>query len=215
MNLFDVLDDLQQLFVIVAADDGFEPLANGGAVGWHHRNADVIGAGDLTSAGGNGAGHAGQMRPAGEEVLDGDPGGMSPASRLDLNALLGLDRLMEAVSPRPALGNPAGELVDNDNLLAGSVFFLPDHILPVADEGDASPQGQFNGVVELQHADRIDQPRPFSGPHEAAANPKEFRRSLLWVVFVMNILGQVFGEITGEVEDGGLPLFAFACLAVG
>ena len=118
VDFFDVSHNLQQLCLIVAADDGCQPFANGGAVGRHHRNADIIGAGNLTSTGGNGAGHAGQMRPASEEVLDGDSSGVSPTSRLDFNALLGLDGLMQSVPPRPTLGDSAGELVDNDDLLA-------------------------------------------------------------------------------------------------
>ena len=61
------------------------------------------------------AGHAGELGIHAEIVLEGDRG-HGLVLGLDLDAFLGLDRLVEAVRPAPAFHHPAGELVDDDDL---------------------------------------------------------------------------------------------------
>ena len=61
------------------------------------------------------AGHAGELVVHAEVVLQGDRG-EGLVLLLDLHALLGLDRLVQALGPAPALEDAAGELVDDLHL---------------------------------------------------------------------------------------------------
>src|SRR5207247_10391086 len=58
---------------------------------------------------------AGRLLVEAEVVLGGD-GGQRLLLRLDRQALLGLDRLVQAVGPPPPRHGPARELVDDDRL---------------------------------------------------------------------------------------------------
>ena len=62
-----------------------------------------------------GAGHAGELVVQAEVVLQRDRG-EGLVLLLDLHALLGLDRLVQALGPAPALEDAAGELVDDLHL---------------------------------------------------------------------------------------------------
>ena len=61
--------------------------------------------------------HAGELVVKTEVVLEGD-GGERLVLRLDLHALLGLERLVQAFRIAPAGHHAAGELVDDDDLVA-------------------------------------------------------------------------------------------------
>ena len=61
------------------------------------------------------AGHAGELVVQAEVVLERDRG-QRHALALDAQALLGLDRLVQALAPAAAGHLPAGELVDDDDL---------------------------------------------------------------------------------------------------
>ncbi len=77
---------------------------------------------DLLELGGFGfgrTGHAGQLLVHAEVVLEGD-GGERLVLALDLDAFLGLDRLVQAVAPAPARHQAAGEFVDDDDLRPSS-----------------------------------------------------------------------------------------------
>ena len=72
-----------------------------------------------------GARHAGELVVHAEVVLEGDRG-EGLVLLLDLHALLGLDRLVEALGPAPALEDAAGELVDDLHLaVADDVVLVP------------------------------------------------------------------------------------------
>ena len=62
------------------------------------------------------AGHARELRIHAEIILEGDRGERLVLG-LDLDAFLGLDRLVKAVRPAPPVHHPAGELVDDDDLV--------------------------------------------------------------------------------------------------
>ena len=70
---------------------------------------------ELLGLGHRRAGHAGQLVVEPEVVLEGDRG-EGHALALDAQALLGLDRLVEALAPAAAGHLAAGELVDDDDL---------------------------------------------------------------------------------------------------
>jgi hypothetical protein len=67
-------------------------------------------------------GHAGQLAVHAEVVLEGDRG-QRLVLGLDLDAFLGLDRLMQAVGPAATGHQATGEFVDNDH------FAVLHHIL--------------------------------------------------------------------------------------
>ena len=60
-------------------------------------------------------GHAGELVVHAEVVLQGDRR-VGDRLLLDLDAFLGLDRLVQAVRPAPAEHQAAGEVVDDDHL---------------------------------------------------------------------------------------------------
>src|SRR3546814_11371783 len=71
-----------------------------------------VGVGELGRLGGGGTRHAGDLVVHAEVVLEGDRG-EGLVLLLDLHALLGLDRLVEALRPAAPLEDAAGELVDD------------------------------------------------------------------------------------------------------
>ena len=80
---------------------------------------------ELGGLGVGGAGHAGELLVEPEVVLEGDRReGLVLA--LDLDVLLGLDRLVEPVGPAAARQDAAGELVDDQDLA------VLDHVVDVA-----------------------------------------------------------------------------------
>ena len=92
---------------------------------------------ELVGLGEGGAGHAGELLVHAEVVLD-RHGGDGDVLLLDPHALLGLDGLVQALRPAPALHDAARELVDDLDLA------VHDHVLVVA-------------LVELLGLDRLDQ----------------------------------------------------------
>ena len=92
---------------------------------------------ELLGLGVGGAGHAGQLLVHAEVVLEGDRG-QGLVLVLDLDAFLGLDRLVQAVGPAAARHEAAGELIDDEHLA-----FL-DHVIHV-------PLEQGMGAQRLLH----------------------------------------------------------------
>ena len=83
----------------------------------HLEHVELVDVEELVGLGGGRAGHAGQLLVQAEVVLEGD-GGQRLVLGLDLDVLLGLQRLVQAVGIAPALHHAAGELVDDDDLAA-------------------------------------------------------------------------------------------------
>ena len=111
----DLLDDRAPLLLGGAVDHVLVVLADHRLVGGDHHHVELV---DLVELGGLGvgrAGHAGELLVHAEVVLEGD-GGERLVLALDLDAFLGLDRLVQAVGPAPAGHHAAGELVDDDDL---------------------------------------------------------------------------------------------------
>ena len=71
---------------------------------------------ELVRLGDGRAGHAGELLVEAEVVLEGDRGERLVLG-LDLDVLLGLERLVQAFRVAPALHHAAGELVDDDHLV--------------------------------------------------------------------------------------------------
>ena len=115
MALGDLVDDRRPLAVLGLVDLVVLVLADHRLV---RRDLDDLQLVDLHELGGLGegrAGHASELVVAAEVVLVGDRrDGL--VLLLDRDALLGLDGLMEALRPAPALEDAAGELVDDLHL---------------------------------------------------------------------------------------------------
>ena len=90
-------------------------LADHLAVGRDGDDLELVDLVELLGLGHRRAGHAGQLVVEPEVVLERDRG-EGHALALDAQALLGLDRLVEALAPAPARHLAAGELVDDDDL---------------------------------------------------------------------------------------------------
>src|SRR6185437_1118906 len=103
------------------------------------------------------AGHAGQLLVHAEVVLDRDRGHRLGLA-LDVDALLGLDRLVQPFRPAPARHRAAGELVDDQHLA------LLDDVVDVAFVQRVRPQQlvhdvqpfRFRGVGDLDLPPRLD-----------------------------------------------------------
>ena len=116
--LDEVLDDRLELAVLGLVDQVRLVEANHRAVRGDRHDLQVVGARELGRLGLRGARHAGELLVHAEVVLEGDR-----RERLvlffDLDALFGLDRLVQALAPPPALEHATGELVDDLHLAVG------------------------------------------------------------------------------------------------
>jgi len=83
-----------------------------GPIGGHADHVELVDFPKLTRLGECGTGHAGDFFVEFEEILQRDRG-QRLIFFLDLNALFGLDGLMQAIAPLAAFHQSPGELVDN------------------------------------------------------------------------------------------------------
>jgi hypothetical protein len=104
---------------------------------------------ELGRLGVGGAGHARQLLVHAEEVLVGHRGD-GLVLLLDVDALLGLDRLVQAVGPPPPRHLAAGELVDDDDLA------LLDEVVDVALVQRVGAQRLADVVVEVEVLDVVE-----------------------------------------------------------
>ena len=79
------------------------------------RHLELVDLHELVGLGRGRAGHAGELAVEAEIVLEGDRGERLVLG-LDLDVLLGLERLVQAFRVAPARHHAAGELVDDDDL---------------------------------------------------------------------------------------------------
>ena len=115
VHLQDLVDDRLELRLLGLVDDVRVVIADHRLVGRDGNDLELVDLVKLLRLGHRRTGHAGQLGIEAEEVLEGD-GGKRLLLLLHLQPFLGLDRLVEAVRPTPALHQPACELVDDDDL---------------------------------------------------------------------------------------------------
>ena len=115
--LGDVVGGSLELGRLALVDEVGLVEADHGAVRRDRHDLEPVGVGELPRLGGGGAGHAAELVVHAEVVLEGDRG-EGLVLLLDLHPLLGLDRLVEAFRPSPALEDATGELVDDLDLAA-------------------------------------------------------------------------------------------------
>ena len=95
------------------------------AVGRDFDDVELVDFGEFVGLGRGRAGHAGELVVEAEIVLEGDRGERHVLG-LDLHALLGFERLMQAFRIAAARHHAAGEFVDDDD------FALADDVVLVA-----------------------------------------------------------------------------------
>ena len=113
--LRDVFDDLLELGLLVLVDEVGLVDALHRPVGRDRDHAELVGAHELGGLGLGRTGHAGQLLVEAEVVLQRDRG-EGLVLGLDLDALLGLDRLVDALVVAAADQDAAGVLVDDEHL---------------------------------------------------------------------------------------------------
>ncbi len=145
----NVVDDRVEFFALGQVDQVAEILADHRHVGRDDDDLEAVDLLELEGLGIGGAGHAGEFFVEAEIVLERDRRDRL-VFVLDAHALLGLDRLVQAVRPAPARHHAAGELVDDDDVA------VLDEVLDVAvvervraqTRIEVMNQGDVAGVVE-------------------------------------------------------------------
>ena len=149
----DVLDDGLELLAAGLVDEVELVLADRRPVGRDHHGLEAVDLLELVGLGVGRAGHARQLAVHPEVVLEGDRGERLVLA-LDLHALLGLDRLVQAVGPAPAGHQAPGELVDDDDLA------VLHHVVLVAVVEVLRPQRRVH-VVHQRDVGRVVEARAF------------------------------------------------------
>ena len=112
-----VVDDLDDGFVLLvrrAIDLIVEIAAHAGLVGRDLDNLETVDVGELGRLRHRGTGHAGELGISAKIILESDRG-KRLVLVLDVNALLGLECLVQTFREPPALHHAPGELVDDDD----------------------------------------------------------------------------------------------------
>ena len=119
-----------------------------------------------------------------EEILHGDPRRLA-GGHGHLDALLGLDGLVDAVAPLAPLGQPAGELVDDHDLA------VADDVLPVERVLAIDHDRPLDVLVDVDHADGVHGRGLGQQPDLLAALARQLDRLLLVVVLVVLVLDEL------------------------
>ena len=135
--LGDVVGDRLELGFLRLVDEVALVHAYERHVGGDGDHLQLVRGGQLGGVALRRAGHAGQLLVHAEVVLERD-GGERLVLFLDPDALFGLDRLVQALRPAPALEDAAGELVDDLHLAAD------DHVVLVALEQLLGPRAAWS-----------------------------------------------------------------------
>ena len=146
----DLADDRLVLLVRRPVDLVVLVDAGDGPVGRDLDHVEIVDIQELVGLGRGRAGHAGELAVEAEVVLEGDRGERLVLG-LDLDVLLGLERLVQAFRIAPALHHAAGELVDDHHLAVADDVVLvaleqgvgAQRLVHVVDEGGVL------GVVEV------------------------------------------------------------------
>ena len=123
MGFPDRLDDAFILFARRPIDLVMLVLAGDGAVGRHFDHAQLVDLHELFGLGRRRPGHAGKLFVEAEVVLE-RHGCQRRILRLDLDAFLGFDGLMQALGQAAALHHAPGELVDQHDLAVAHDILL-------------------------------------------------------------------------------------------
>ena len=187
--------------LVVVVDPHHRPV--GGDLGDVH----LVDVDEFLRLGRRRAGHAGQLLVEAEVVLDGDRG-QGLVLGLDVDAFLGLDRLVQALRQPPAVHHPAGELVDQHHLAVADdvvAVALVEHVgaqrlVDVVDHRD---------VGRVVEAGRVRRPggRPRSSISSIFSEPYSVSSDLLLLLVVVEGL-RVLDQLAHQLVDGAVELRA-------
>ena len=149
LAVLDLLDDGLQLLGRRAVHLVVLVLAGHRAVGRDLDHLELVDLGELVRLGRGRAGHAGELLVEAEIVLEGD-GGQRHVLGLDLDAFLGLQRLMQPFRIAAARHHAAGELVDDDDLAVADdvVLVAREQLVGLQRLLDVMDQRGIGGLVE-------------------------------------------------------------------
>ncbi len=118
-------------------------------IGRNFDDDQLVDLGEFVGLGRRRAGHAREFLVEAEIVLEGDRG-EGDVLRLNRDALLGLERLMQAFRIAPARHHAAGEFVDDDDLVVAHDIVLVELEQLVRAQGliDVVDEGRVGGFVE-------------------------------------------------------------------
>ena len=158
--LFDDVGDDRLVFFFFRPVDGVGLFdAPELAVGRDDHHFELVDLVELFGFGVGRAGHPRQLAVLAEVILEGHRRERLVLA-LDLDLLLGLDRLMKTIAPTAAGHQPSGELVDDHDAV------VLDHVLDVELEERVRPEC-LRHVMEQRHVRRVVQPARTR--HEAVA----------------------------------------------
>ena len=141
MFLDDFRDDRVPLFRLGPVDEVRVLDAAQRPVRRDDDDVELVNLVELLGLGVGGAGHAGELLVLAEVILEGD-GRERLILALDLDLLLRLHRLVQAVAPSPARHQTAGELVDDHD------FAVLDHVIHVPVKDDVGAQRLIDMVKD-------------------------------------------------------------------
>ncbi len=159
VQLLDLVDDRVELGGLGLVDQVAGVLPNHRHVRGHRDDVQVVDLLELVALGPGGTRHAGQLLVHAEVVLEGDAG-QGDVLALDAHALLGLDRLVQPFRIAPTRHQPAGELVDDDDLA-----LLVDDVLVVALEQELRLEGVVQVMGQLEVLRVVDAAREIQTLH--------------------------------------------------
>ena len=113
----DGLDDRLVLLIGILVEFVIDILARHRLIGRDFNDIQLVDIEEFRCLGGGGSGHAAQLGVHAEIILEGHAR-QRLVLGLDLDAFLGLHRLVQTVGPAPAIHHAAGEFIDDDHLAA-------------------------------------------------------------------------------------------------
>ena len=188
----DLLGDRQELVLGVLVELVLLVDARDRHVGRDGDDIDLVDVVELARFGRGGAGHARNLRVHAEVVLEGDRG-HGLVLGLDIDALLRLDRLVQALRPATPVHHAAGELVDDDDLAV-----LHD-IVGVALEHHVRAQRLIQmvddlGILEVVEVFTLEQPRRLQQALGALGAILSQDNRLLLLVLLVIVGGQLLHD---------------------
>ena len=142
-------------------------MRSSGAVGRDDDDVELVDLGELSASVSAVPVMPDELLVLAEVVLEGD-GGERLVLALDLDLLLGLDRLVQPVAPAPSRHQAARELVDDHDAA------VLDHVVDVEAEERVRAQ-RLVDVVEQRHVRRVVEAARLQDGARAAARPSPCR----------------------------------------
>ena len=191
----DLVDDGLVLADVAAVDHIRPVLTDDRLVGGDLDDVKLVDRGKLLGFGHGRAGHAGELVIEAEIVLESD-GGEGLVLLLNVDVLLGLDGLVEALGIAAAQHQAAGELIDDDDLA------VLDDIVDVALHDAVGTQGLIDMVAErgVFHVGQVLQPESPLRLRDTAGGEGRGARLLIDDIVRVQVLALLFLLVDGGID---------------